>query len=465
MSDQKSPDIKIHELTEGACLFSLPQGNILFGCPPEILKRILADHLPMPDTVVVPRKLHHFHSSQASLEFPLYHFLFVQRGLERQHRFQVVASPPQASGLEQMLRVTVVGPTEAEMAEVGTPPALAKELARETTFLALKNPASGKPFAIREMINFFPLDNGGRCEIYPVRGKAPAVALERLGDATFRLCQGEAAYDVDLTVTEEQEPNYPIRHTRFDKSAGRFKLAVLGRSNGFDPNDPANGYILNVDGKLVLWDCPAYLHQHLKRMGLKPGDLDALILSHVHEDHIDTSESLRDPPFELYATPEVYWSLLVKLSAVFGCSIEEAKRFHNWHKIDVTRPTELFGARWEFFHSVHAIPAIGCRVEKEVGGRRGVLYISGDHLSNAALEAMRQGKGVSRQRFDACMNRLRGDETFVLVDAGGGAIHGDFHDFLQAPGHVGFMHTGLIGEDLPKGKELVKSGQVVDILP
>ena len=148
------PGVEIHKLVEGSFLFCSPQGNILFGCPPEILKRILASHLPMPDTVVLPENLHHFHSSQASLEFPLYHFLFVQRGLERKHRFQVVASKGQCKGLEELLRVTVVGPTDTEMIKAGTPKALAKELYQETTWMSLKNPTTGgKPYKIAEMIS------------------------------------------------------------------------------------------------------------------------------------------------------------------------------------------------------------------------------------------------------------------------------------------------------------------------
>ena len=138
MAAKSTSDAQIHRLTEGAFLFCCPQGNILFGCPPEILKRILAAHLPMPDTVVVPEKLYHHHSSQASLEFPLYHFLFVQRGLERHRRFQVVANPHQCKGLEELLRVTVVGPNVEEMIDAGTSPGRANELYMETYNLSLK---------------------------------------------------------------------------------------------------------------------------------------------------------------------------------------------------------------------------------------------------------------------------------------------------------------------------------------
>lgn len=466
MSNPSDPGVQLHKLTEGTFLYCSAQGNILFGCPPEILKRILSLHLPMPDTVVVPEKLHHFHSSQASLEFPLYHFLFVQRGLERKRPFQVVATPRQCEGLAELLRVTVVGPTAEQMIEAGTPAHRAKELYRETTHMALKNPDNaGKPYTIKEMINFFPARQGERCQVYPARESLAALFIERVDGARFRVLYGEDAYDIDMTVTEEHVPNYKIRHQPFDKAAGQFKLIVLGRSNGFDPNDPANGYLLNIDGRTVLWDCPAYLHQHLRALKLDATAIDAFILSHVHEDHIDTTESLRDPPFELYTTPEVYYSLLVKLSGVFGCSMDEAKRFHNWHPIDIDRPTmEIAGATFQFFHGVHAIPSLGARVHKEIDGRKGLLHISGDHLALQMLDRMYEAKGISKKRYNQVMGLLDGRETLVLIDAGGGPIHGDYRDYLDYRGRVAYMHTGLIPKGLPEGKQLVTSGQVLDVL-
>ena len=466
MPTASTPDVHMHALTEGANLFCSPQGNILFGCPPEILKRILSLHLPMPDTVVIPEKLFHHHSSQASLEFPLYHFLFVQRGLERKRRYQVVANPKQCQGISELLRVTVVGPMEAEMVKAGTPKKRAAEIFQETYYMCLKNPENGgKAFEIPEMINFFPLDPGQRCEVYPAQDKMPAVFIERTGEAGFRVLYGEEAYEVDMTVVKEQTPSYTLKHQRFNKDAGRFTITVLGRSNGFDPNDPANGYLLNIDGHVVLWDCPAYMHQHLKKMRLDPKKIDTFILSHVHEDHIDVAESLRDPPFELYTTPEIYFSLLVKLSAVFGCSMEEAKRFHNYHPIDITQPPmTIGGAKFSFFHGVHAIPSLGVRVEAEVGGKKGLLHISGDHLSNASLDAMKEAKGIAPARYKEVTGLLTGEEDLVLMDAGGGAIHGDYRDYLGFETRIGFMHTGLIQDELPEQMELVESGQVLDVL-
>jgi Beta-lactamase superfamily domain len=467
LGEHTSSAVQLHDIGEGTSLFCSPQGNILFGCPPEVLKRILSLHLPMPDTVVVPEVLHHQHSSMASLEFPLYHFLFVQRGLDRERRFQVVALPRQCESLAELLRVTVVGPTDKEMIAAGTPADVAKELFGETTYMSLKNPAHGKqPYRVEEMINFFGAQPGDRIQVYAPQEKLPAVFVERKSGAEFRVLYGEDAYDIDLSVSAEQAPNYEIKHQKFDGSKGKFTVTVLGRSNGFDPKDPANGYVLNIGGKVVLWDCPAYLHRHLKAMKLDPKDIDAFILSHVHEDHLDASESLRDPPFELYATPEVYFSLCVKLAAVYDCTPEEARKFHRWHPIDIKQPgmEVVPGVTFRFFHSVHAIPAVGARIEATVDGRRGLLHISGDHLARAALDTMYKAKGVSKERYEEVTSLLNGEETLVLIDAGGGAIHGDYHDYLGYAGRVAYMHTGLIQEELPPGQQLAKSGQVLDVL-
>lgn len=450
---------------EGAYLFSSPQGNILFGCPPEILKRILAMHLPMPDTVVVGENLHHNHSSQASLEFPLYHFLFVQRGMDRNRKFQVVANKTQCKGLEELLRVTVVGPTEKEMASWGMPEELAGEVYQETVYLALKNPKTGNPFTIKEMIDFFPVPKGESAVLYPMRGKLAEIRLERTGAETFRVMYGEEAYDIDISVKGEQVPNYKINHKPMERSDDQFKVTVLGRSNGFDPADPANGYLLNMGGRLVMWDCPAYMHWHLDQLKVDPSEIEGIILSHVHEDHIDTSESIRALPFDLYTTPEIYYSLLVKIATVFGCSMEEAKERYHFHEIDINKPMEIGGAKFDFFHSVHAIPALGCRVEKTINGKKGLLHISGDHIAQEVLHAMINENGISQRRYDLFQNLLTGDETLILMDAGGGAIHGNYRDYLDHKGRVAFMHTGLIQEKLPKDKELVFSGEVLDILP
>ena len=125
---------------------------------------------------------------------------------------------------------------------------------------------------------------------------------------------------------------------------------------------------------------------------------------------------------------------------------------------------EICGAGFEFFHSVHAIPALGCRMRASVNGKSGLLHISGDHLSHASLEEMKSGNGISPRRYEQHTKPFTGEESLVLMDAGGGAIHGDYRDYLDSMVRFGFMHTGLIQEALPPNMELVESGQVIDVI-
>jgi hypothetical protein len=153
----------------------------------------------------------------------------------------------------------------------------------------------------------------------------------------------------------------------------------------------------------------------------------------------------------------------VKLSALYNCSIEDATRFHKWHRIEIGKPVEICGGQFDFFHSVHAIPAIGGRIECKAGGKTSRLTISGDHLSKAALESMRQGQGIAPRRFEQIGNLIKGNEELLLIDAGGGAIHGDYRDYLDSPMRIAFMHTGLIQEPLPANMKLVESGEILDV--
>jgi len=136
----------------------------------------------------------------------------------------------------------------------------------------------------------------------------------------------------------------------------------------------------------------------------------------------------------------------------------------NWHPVETGKPVDICGAQFTFFHSVHAIPSLGARIQKDINGRKGLLHITGDHLSNEVLAQMRKDGGISERRYDQVTNILDGEETLILVDAGGGAIHGDYREYLDHQGRIAFMHTGLIQDKLPKGKFLAASGQVLDVL-
>jgi len=67
----------------------------------------------------------------------------------------------------------------------------------------------------------------------------------------------------------------------------KVSLTVLGSSAGMPQSGRANsGYVLAVDGKLIQFDCGGGVSASFRRAGLKPEQIESIIISHCHPDHI-----------------------------------------------------------------------------------------------------------------------------------------------------------------------------------
>ena len=208
--------ISEHFLIEGSMLYSTSLGNILIGCPPEILKVLMINHFPMPDTIVIPGTLHKFNSSQACLEFPFYHFLFIQQGLARGKKFRVLAKKNICKKIDEMLRVTLVGPTleEAMNSEkkLKIPQKLnrtkIKQIVKETEFLAPKN-QEGNNYSMGEMIEFIPFEKGDQTVIYDSFQDHRQVSIKRVGEDEF-LVKCDKSFNCKLNISHKQTAVYEI---------------------------------------------------------------------------------------------------------------------------------------------------------------------------------------------------------------------------------------------------------------
>lgn len=475
------PVITEYRPMPGSALYSTSLGGVLVGCPPEVLKTLLSNHLPMPNTVVLPQTLLRGSSSQACLEFPFYHFLFIQQGLAQGKKFKVLGSKEVLEKLAPMLRVTLTGPSaeEALSAEkrLGLVPKLTAEKiapwVAEGLHMALKG-GDGKPFPIEQLVDFIPLEVGQRQVVYPQVDEQPEVTLERTGPDQF-ICQSQGqSFTCDLS--EDQEPQGPIYLVQGEpvseaerNSEQAFNFRILGNSEGFDPVRPANGLLLRVGGKWFMWDCPAYLRQHLSRLGLEFSDLEGLFISHVHEDHLEVGQSLEPgKKVKIYTSPEIFDCMLKKVMTLLGCDFETAKSHYEFCPIYADEPFELFGATFEVFYAIHAIPALGLRLSlPQPDGTAKKLFISGDHQSRGNIVKMVEAGAVSTEREAQAKAQLEAHGPFdaVVVDAGSGLIHGDPEDYFDCSDPVYYMHTGKALKDLPKGHHLTQSGMLVVLVP
>ncbi|MBU2512818.1 MBL fold metallo-hydrolase [bacterium] len=464
--------ISRYPLTEGSELYSTPLGNILIGCPPEILKVMLNKHVPMPDTIVIPGTLHKFNSSLACLEFPFYHFIFIQQGLARGKRFKIYAKKSICSKLKEMLRVTLVGPSYDEIINVESklkvPSKLSKQKAKqivaETEFLAPKD-KNGKPYKLKEMVEFISLEIGDKETVYKPFQQYPEVTIERAGEDEFVLTC-DRTLKSKLVINSPLDPVYKIKGVKASKSEreskSQFSVRCLGASEGFDPTQPANGFLFRFKGKWMLWDCPAFLHRHLEKIGLNLEKIDAVFISHVHEDHLDIMESIgQNKKIELYTSPEIYHCMLLKLMAILECTYQKAQEYYNYHPIYANKPFNLFGASLEVFYSSHAIPALGLKLQVENGAKTSSVFLSGDTLSRRMLDTLNKSGVYSKARYAELIDSLPENpcHDISFVDAGSGAIHGDPEDYMDNPCKIVYMHTGKKLANIPSNHLLLKAGQ------
>ncbi|MFH2133369.1 MAG: hypothetical protein ABIK68_23570 [bacterium] len=426
----------------------------------------------MPDTIVIPGTLFKYSSSQACLEFPFYHFLFIQQGLARGRKFRVYANRSTCRNLSEMIRVTLIGPSVDEMLKaekkLKIPEHLDHEkvaqISKEIQFLAPKD-KNGKPYQLEEMIEFIPFETGDKTVVYEAYQDHPEMTVERTGHNHFTV-QCSNSFDCTIQIDQPQSPVYPIKPPKVSKSelASKtvFSVQCLGASEGFDPTQPANGFLLHINQKWYLWDCPAFLRKHLQSIGITFEDVDGIFISHVHEDHLDIMETISDKKrTKIYSSPEIFHCMLLKLKAILDCSYSEAQARYDFQPIYANQPFELSGATFEVFYSSHAIPALGLRLSVDGKDKTSRLFLSGDNLSKRMIKVLSAAKVYSTNRKKEVNSFLPDNAEYdiAFVDTGGGAIHGDLEDFASNPNQVVYMHTGKKLTGFPKNHRLLKAGQ------
>ncbi len=433
---------------------------------------MMTEHVPMPDSIVIPGTLYKYNSSLACLEFPFYHFLFIQQGMARGRKFKVFAKKKICKKLREMLRVTLLGPELDEIMSVESNLAIPSKLSKrkvkqivdETKFLAPKS-NTGEPYELDEMVEFVPLEVGEKQVVYPSFEDYPKVVIERKGEDEFSVSCGKKL-KTKLAITKPMSPVYPIEGVGVTRteiySESLFSVRCLGASEGFDPTQPANGFLFRFNGKWMLWDCPAYLHRHLEVIGLTLEELDAVFVSHVHEDHLDIMESVGfGKKVDLYTSPEIFHCMVLKLMTILDCGYKKAQSFYNFHPVYANKPFSLFGAKVEVFYSSHAIPALGLRLNVKNGKDTSSVFLSGDTLSKRMIEALNSAGVYSSARYNELMHTLPKNtcHSVSFVDAGSGSIHGDPEDYFDSPCNVVYMHTGKKLKDLPNNHTLLSAGQ------
>ena len=95
----------------GCSIVQGTDGDLQFGSPSDIIKLLQRENLEIPSAVVLPDDFFAHGINQASIEFPLYYFLFVNRGYSENRKFTLVGTPEQLERVKHILQLTLLGPS------------------------------------------------------------------------------------------------------------------------------------------------------------------------------------------------------------------------------------------------------------------------------------------------------------------------------------------------------------------
>ncbi len=420
--------MRITPVVPGCFHLEGPQTSALLGSPPEILKVLLKQKKKIPHAGILPDVSHINGVSQMAFEFLGYWFLFIDQGYQNGKKFRILGSRDMCDRLREILRITLLGPSLAEMKKWGLSKGRAEMLARMSDGLALKK--AGVILQVEDLFEFIPFPEGAEQGQIPIFSGSSEYLIKPLGGNRFEVSDQGKLSILDLSFSGEQLP--PLVDLSQEKEKPEtLRLKILGCYTGFDPGGPTTGMLLWINGNGFLIDSPAGVGRTLKQVGVSKDRLTAIIQTHVHDDHCSLSELiLSEHSFALISTREIYESAVMKVAMVIGEPVETVKQMMEFVEVIPGRTYQMYGASWEFFYTVHSIPTIGFRVTvPDENGAPLALLHSSDLAHFKAMKKLAEEGAISGEHLERMRGLVRGDEALAMIDGGGGMIHGEPSDW------------------------------------
>ncbi len=416
-------------VTPGVAFARTAETNILFGCPPEVIKHLMLRGLGSPEVIILPDTPYRFDVLQNCTEFPLYYFLFVERNFMQGKKLTIVGTPTHLKANRKLLRLTLVGPTRKEYDALGHSPWF-DELYRESREISVKN-AAGQELSIDDFVDFIPFRNG-------VAKLKNGTEIIHTGKDRYRL--GDDIIDINFSVP--QQPPYDLRNDFTTTMPAHFGVTVLGGASGFIADKPCSGLVLHYNSEHMLVDCVPYLEQALNARGISTTEIRSLFLTHIHDDHCNIFPLLRlSNKVRLIATKEIFWMAMMKLSLQTLMPVEDLSSMFHFVEVKPYETTEFYGLSIEPHYTVHSIPTIGATFRMKEGNESRSIVFIGDNKSFSDIEQMVSQGIVRKEKFEVLRQRYSERYDILFADGGMGILHGNPRDALKSHSdRIVFMH-------------------------
>jgi CRP-like cAMP-binding protein len=446
--------------------------RVQLGSLSRTTKDILREGLQGDHLFILPASLFEGKTNYADIEFLVYLNFF----LRQKTRTRIVGTSRQWHVLHRLLTLTLFGLFDPAAPEPPCFEQLAEAYgvgSRETyhflrtaheLYGARRDGSQESPLlGIDAYVDFFALD-----------GEATVIPLP---SAEVQVAPSGRGFDVRITQPDGRssekklEVGTPLRLLRhiptelreaiqFASERPRFGVTPLGTSHGFDASGDFTSFIIWVDGKGILVDPSSEALAYLEQIGVAPGDLSYVFLTHIHADHDGglVEKLVSGSQTKVIASDPVFRAFIEKARLVTGHDFERERLVThipanpgNRVRIEVAGDFAQLETRW----NLHPIPTNGFKLT--FGGR--TFGYSGDtQYDPAMLEDLRRRGKLPEPHFQDLMYFFwtpDGKPTVDLLyhEAGIPPIHTD-KDLLRALPHGITSRMSLVhiaDRDLPQG--------------
>lgn len=469
---------EVHGVYPGVALAVVGQQSVLFGVPADAFKAVkqhCMDHnLPFPRTLVAPQSMLINATPQFNPEFFLYDFLSVYGaaftpGLADE-RLILVLDEDQVEGVMHALNTTLTGPTLEDMlgytADDGSKvmsESTAEFLVGVSDHMAIKQ--GDQPRALNSMVTALHFDSQDEVDVL-----GGDLTIQRDGPSAFTLRSGNEKLRVSLEVPRRVIPFSKLPAPSATQTPITLGVKPLGSRSGFDLSGPCTGFLIWVNGRICIYDGPVATRYLLERQGISVEDIDMVVLSHCHEDHMGAFVELilsgHKPRF--FTTEPIYQSTLIKLSTYFKQPKEEIAKYLDYHRVTEGEPFDALGAEFQLFYTIHAIPTVGLTVKltDALGEPHGVT-ISGDTLHHDGLDKLKADGILADEHFQRMRQLVpeaRNQNHCYFCDVGESIIHGHPKDFVNNDNRVIYYHCPENEYTRSFGRELAQPGRTITVV-
>ena len=408
------------------------KGNIvLFGGFAGYHQNIIEENLPWPQ-ILVHGGLNSYEDRLLNpFDFMFLCSLFKGGGFDLvdmsvKEKIALCATEAELNRIVKLIDFTFQGPEKNFFKSIGVESSWSNQYLKEKKYFSLKN-KKGKTIPLEQMLSCHQLGDA-----LPNKW-----SVERTRNMFFTIRDLETGDCQELDISpDEKETIQPIwkvppNYGGFP-AALAFSLQVLGYGSPFQSKGPTTCMVLRLNGLAVLVDCCPFWDLLARKTGISVAEIDALILTHCHEDHMGGLLKLirRGRKIRIYTARDIYQMMLEILSWQLDISPEMVKQYFEFHPIPIEKWTTIYGIDFFFQYTSHPIPCIALKVRKKQ--RSDVLptelQITSDTVGLSCARKMLAEGVITDQRYIQIMSVFEGDVT--IADGGEAGLHPALQDFL-----------------------------------